>query len=58
MLFNIVANMLGILIDRVKHDAQTAGVVSHLMVGGLFILQYVDDTILCMEDELDKVPNA
>lgn len=46
MLFNIVAEMLAILIKRAKQDDQIAGVVPHLVDGGLSILQYPDDTIL------------
>lgn len=46
MLFNIVAHMLAILIERVKQDGQIAGVVSHLVDGDLSILYYADDTIL------------
>ena len=33
MLFNIVAGMLSILIDRAKQDGQIAGVVPHLVDG-------------------------
>ena len=58
VLFNIVAYMLAILIDRVKCDGQIAGVAPHLMDGGLSSLQYVDDIILCMKHELDKVSHA
>jgi hypothetical protein len=42
MLFNIVVDMLAILIDRAKNDGQIAGIVPHLVDGGLSILQYVD----------------
>ena len=54
MLFNIVADMLSILIDRAKQDGQIGGVVPHLVDSGLSILQYADDTILFMEHDLDK----
>ena len=57
MLFNIVADMLAILIERTKQDGQIAGVVPHLVDGGLSILQYADDTILFMEHDLDKAQN-
>jgi hypothetical protein len=48
MLFNIVADMLAILIERAKSDGQIEGVIPHLVDGGLSILQYADDTILFM----------
>jgi hypothetical protein len=53
-LFNIVANMLTILINRAKDDGQLSGVVPHLLDGGLSILEYADDTNLFMEHDLEK----
>jgi hypothetical protein len=38
MLFNIVVDMLAVLIERAKADGQIEGVVPHLMDGGLSIL--------------------
>jgi hypothetical protein len=38
MLFNIVADMLAILIERAKADGQIEGVIPHLVDGGLSIL--------------------
>ena len=38
--FNIVADMLTIMIERAKTDGQIEGVVPHLVDGGLSILQY------------------
>jgi hypothetical protein len=35
MLFNIVADMLAILIKHAKSDGQIEGVISHLVDGGL-----------------------
>jgi hypothetical protein len=57
MLFNIVADMLAILIERAKSDGQIEGVTPHLVDGGLLILQYADDTILFMEYDLEKAQN-
>ena len=57
ILFNIVADMLAIMIERAKIDGQIEGVVPHLVDGGLSILQYADDTILFMEHDLDKAVN-
>jgi hypothetical protein len=39
MLFNIVADMLAIIIERAKIDGQIEGVVPHLVDGGLSIIQ-------------------
>ena len=49
--------MLAILIERTKQDSQIAGVVPHLVDGGLSILQYANDAILFMEHDLDKASN-
>ena len=57
ILFNIVADMLAIIIERAKIDGQIEGVVPHLVDGGLSILQYADDTILFMEHDLEKARN-
>ena len=57
MLFNIVADMLAVMIERAKVDGQIAGIVNHLVDGGLSILQYADDTILFMDHDLEKARN-
>jgi hypothetical protein len=57
MLFNIVADMLAIMIERAKNDGLIEGVIPHLVDGGLSILQYADDTILFMEHDLEKAQN-
>jgi hypothetical protein len=58
MLFNIVADMLDIMIERAKVDGLIEGVVPHLVDGGLSILQYADDTILFMEHDFEKARNV
>jgi len=57
LLFNIVADMLAILIKRANEEAQISGVVHHLVDGGLSVLQYAEDTILFMEHNLDHARN-
>ena len=49
--------MLAIIIERAKSDGQIVGVVPQLVDGGLSILQYVDDTILFMEHDMEKTRN-
>ena len=51
ILCNIVVDMLAIMIERVKNSDQIAGVVPHLVDGGLSILQYANNTILFMEHD-------
>jgi hypothetical protein len=51
-----VADMFAIMIERTKVDGLIEGVIRHLVDGGLFILQYADDTIF-MEYDLEKSRN-
>jgi hypothetical protein len=48
ILFNIVTDMLAILIARAKEAGQVEGVIPHLVQDGLSILQYADDTVIFM----------
>jgi hypothetical protein len=57
MLYNIVADMLAIMIKRAKNDGLIEGFIPHLVDGGLSILKYADDTILFMEHDLEKSKN-
>jgi hypothetical protein len=57
LLFNIVADMLAVLLRRAEEHEQIGGIVPHLIEGGLSILQYADDTILFLEHDLDKARN-
>ncbi|XP_073358207.1 uncharacterized protein [Aegilops tauschii subsp. strangulata] len=54
ILFNIVVDMLAILIGRAKDAGQVGGLVPNLVDGGVSILQYADDTIIFMEHDLAK----
>jgi hypothetical protein len=49
--------MLAILIARAKEDGQIGGLISHLVDGGISILQYADDTILFMEHNIENAIN-
>jgi hypothetical protein len=57
LLFNIVADMLAILIKRAKLEGQIDGVVPHLVDDGLSTLQYADDTIIFLDHDLEKAKN-
>jgi hypothetical protein len=53
-LFNIVVDMLAILINRAKSEGHINEVVPHLVDDGLSILQYADDTIIFLDRDLEK----
>lgn len=57
ILFNIIADMLTILIQRAKNDGQIFGIIPHLVDDGLSILQHVDDTILFMDHDIEQAQN-
>jgi hypothetical protein len=57
ILLNIVVDMLAILISRAKEDEQIQGVFSHLVDDGLLVLQYADDTIIFMDNDLEGAKN-
>jgi hypothetical protein len=49
--------MLAILIAREKEEDQLLGLIPHSVDGGISIFQYVDDTIIFMEHDLEKSLN-
>jgi hypothetical protein len=53
ILFNIVIDMFAILINRAKHGGQISRVIPNVIDDGLSILQYMDDTILFMDHNLE-----
>jgi hypothetical protein len=57
ILFNIVVDMLAILINRAKEEGQILGVIPNLVDDGLSILQYADDTILFMDHNFEQAKN-
>jgi retron-type reverse transcriptase len=57
ILFNIVVDMLAILIARAKAEGQVEGVIPNLIEDGLSILQYADDTVIFMSHDVQKAVN-
>ena len=57
VLFNVVADMLAVLVSRARRSDQIKGLVPHLIEEGLSIMQYADDTILFLEDDLAQAQN-
>jgi hypothetical protein len=57
LLFSIVVDMLSILINRAKREWHINGVVPHLVDDGLSILQYVDDTIIFLDHDVEGAKN-
>ena len=57
ILFNLVVDMLAMFIARAKEEGLLSGVIPHLIDDGLSILQYADDTILFLNNDLDQAKN-
>jgi hypothetical protein len=57
ILFNLVVDMMFVLISRVKELGQIYGVVPHLVDERLLILQCADDTIIFMDNDLERAKN-
>jgi hypothetical protein len=57
MLFNLVADMLAVLISRAKNEGLITGLIPHLVEGGISIMQYADDTILFMDHNMEQAKN-
>jgi len=57
IMFNIVVDMLAILISRAKEANHIRGVVPHLVDEGLSVLQYADDTVIFMDNDLERAKN-
>jgi hypothetical protein len=57
LLFNIVVDMLALLIARAKDDGQVEWVIPHLVENGLSILQYADDIVIFMIHDIGKTIN-
>jgi len=56
-LFNIVADMLAIILNRAKQEGLIRGIIPHLIDDGLSILQYADDTVIFLEHDIDLAKN-
>jgi hypothetical protein len=53
LLFNFVADCLTRMVVKAQENDKNVGLVSNLIPRGIAIVQYADDTILCLEaDEL------
>jgi hypothetical protein len=46
LLFNLVSDALGTMLDKATRSGQIQGLVLHLIEGGITHLQYADDTVI------------
>ena len=57
LLFNMAADALPKIIKQTQKTNHLSRLVLEYVEKGVAILQYVDDTILCMEDKLENAVN-
>ena len=50
--------MLAVLFARAIEENQFAGIIPHLIEGGLSILQYADDTVVFLDHSIDQARNV
>jgi hypothetical protein len=58
LLFDVVGDELALLMKKGQEERLVKGLVPHLIDGGISILQYADDTILLLEDDLENARNV
>jgi hypothetical protein len=58
LLFNLVADSLATLMEKAKEAGLIRGLVPDLVERGLTHLQYVDDTVICLEIDEDSISNT
>ena len=57
LLFNLVADALGVILDKAVHKNHIKGVLDDLIPGGISHIQYVDDTILMIDGSDHSITN-
>jgi hypothetical protein len=53
LLFNLAADCLTKMVQTAQSNGLIKGLMSDIIPSGIAILQYADDTILCMEDSAE-----
>jgi hypothetical protein len=54
LLFNFVVDCLTRMIVKAQVNSLINGLVKHLIPNGVVVLQYADDTIVCLENDMEK----
>jgi hypothetical protein len=57
LLFNLAADCLAKMVQIAQGNNLVKGLIPNIIPRGAAILQYADDTILCMEDDLETLTN-
>jgi len=57
LLFNLAADSLAKMIQMGQQNQLITGLIPEYIAGGVAMLQYADDTILCVQDDLETAQN-
>jgi hypothetical protein len=57
ILFNLVADCLSRMVRQAQEGGLITGLASHLILRGVAMLQYTDDTIICLKDDIEGARN-
>lgn len=57
ILFNFVADGLSRMVHKAQTNGLLCGLIEHIIPGGVAILQYADDTILCLKHDVAGARN-
>jgi hypothetical protein len=57
LLFNLAADCLAKMVQIAHGNNLVKGLIPNIIPRGVAILQYADDTIMCMEDDLETLTN-
>jgi hypothetical protein len=57
LLFNLAADCLTKMVQTAQRNGLIKGIMNDIIPSGIAILQYADDTILCMEDSAETAQN-
>lgn len=57
LLFNLVANTLGVMLQKAVNKGHIRGVVDELILGGVSHIQYADDTVIMIDGSNRSVIN-
>jgi retron-type reverse transcriptase len=57
LLFNFMAEALSLILTRACAAGHLAGVIPHLIPGGISHLQYADDTLIMIQDNDEQIAN-
>jgi len=57
ILFNLSADCLTTMVSKAQQNGLITGLVEHIIPHGVAILQYADDTIVCLKNDMEGAVN-